>query len=254
LRVATKVTSVARHDARLVLHDALRAYKTPLGKEMRRRRPRGSTTRADVVHAALRVVDRVGIDALTIRAVATAVDVPAMSLYSHFANKEQLLDLMYAEVAQRLYADAGLQTWQAAIRALCLQIRGILLEHPRWFPLLSRRAHPMTVPLRERLLAMMAAAGIPPEDALVSLTNVSLHSIGFTMVELSLRDVGGTSSLARRFEAIREWTDEAAVASQHPATRAAFAKQGQLDLSKNFEVSVTTFLAGLEARFQSQTE
>lgn len=202
-----------------------------------------------MVDAALRVVDQVGIDALTIRAVATAVGAPAMSLYSHFANKEELLDFMYAEVALRLYADGEHPTWQAAIRALCLQIRNILLEHPRWFPLLSRPARPMAVPLRERVLAMMANAGIPPEDALVSVTNAGLHSIGFTMVELSLRDARGASSLTKRFEALRKWTDQSAAASQHPVTRAAFARLGHLDLTKTFEVSVTTFIAGLEARF-----
>lgn len=69
------------------------------------RRRRGATTQSQVVDAALAVADQVGIDRLTIRAVAKLADVPTMSLYSHFSSKDELLDLMHAEVTQRLFSD-----------------------------------------------------------------------------------------------------------------------------------------------------
>ena len=200
------------------------------------------------MNAALSVVDRVGLEGLTIRAVAAAVRAPPMSLYSRFANKEELLDLMYAEVAFRLYADAEHSTWQGAVEALCHQVRRVLLEHPRWVPLLSRPALPMAVPLRERALELMTAAGMAPEDALASLTNASLISLGLTLVELSFRGPSGASHLAERFEQLLKSTEDPRFAKQHPVTRAAFARMRHLDLSRNFAGSVSTLIQGLEAR------
>ena len=68
---------------------------------MRRQRPRGTTRPEAVVDAALKVVDEVGVDGLTIRAVAGLVGAPPMSLYTHFDNKEGLLDFMNAEISRR---------------------------------------------------------------------------------------------------------------------------------------------------------
>src|ERR1700753_1666688 len=97
---------------------------------MRRQRPRGTITQDAVTDAALVILDRSGVDGLTIRAVARQVGAPPMSLYSHFENKEQLLDLMYAEIVRRMYPDQGHGTWQSELFALCQHIRALLLEHP----------------------------------------------------------------------------------------------------------------------------
>jgi AcrR family transcriptional regulator len=184
---------------------------------------------------------------LTIRAVAAAVDCPPMSLYSHFANKEELLDLMYAEVALRLYADSEHDTWPAALEALCHQIRGVLLDHPRWLPLLSRPVFATVVPLRERILRLMSAA-FTPEDALSSVTNAALMALGLTTVELTFREPGGASALARRFERLREMTSDAIATETHPVTQTAFSKMRQLDMSQNFADCVSMFVGGLRAR------
>src|SRR5206468_1168433 len=145
----------------------------------REQRPHGATTLQAVVTAALAIVDRVGIEALTIRAVAAEVGAPPMSLYRHFSNKEELLDHMYAEISCRLYADAKQPTWQAEVFALCHQVRGILTAHPRWAPLLSRPVPPLAVALRERLLKLMIADGMSEAGAFAALSCAVLNSIGF---------------------------------------------------------------------------
>jgi AcrR family transcriptional regulator len=188
------------------------------------------------------------VEGLTIRAVAAAVDCPPRSLYSHFANKEELLDLMYAEVALRLYADSAHDTWQAALAALCHQIRGVLLDHPRWLPLLSRPAFAIAVPLRERILELMSTAAFTPEDAVSSVTNAALMALGLTTVELTFREPGGASALARRFERLREMTSEAPAPEVHAVTQTAFARMRQLDMSQNFADCVSIFVRGLQAR------
>jgi AcrR family transcriptional regulator len=200
-----------------------------------------------VIDAALSVVDNVGLERLTIRAVAAQAGVPPMSLYSHFENKENLLDLMYAEVAYRLYADGDYVTWQAAITGLCNQIRQVLLEHPAWLPLLTRPALPLAVPLREHALQLLTAAGLAPEEALASITNAGLMAIGLVMVEVAFRDAAGGSRLITRFERLQKAAaEDPSFANADPVTRAAFVRMRKLDLSQSFVGSLKTFITGLE--------
>jgi AcrR family transcriptional regulator len=171
-----------------------------------------------------------------------------MSLYTHFANKEELLNLMYAEIAFRIYADAEHQTWQDGLRALCFQVREGLLAHPKWMPLLTRPAIPLAVPLRERILTLMGAAGIPADAAISSVTKAALWALGLTMVELSFQKPDGASSLTDRLEGLRKWS--ATGATQDAVTRKAFAKMRPLDLGNTFADLVDVFVLGLETRFQ----
>ena len=220
---------------------------------MRKQRPRGSTTRQAVVEAALAVVDDVGTEAFSLRAVARRVGVAPMSLYTHFANKDELLDLMYAEVARRLYADAGHSTWQAEFVALCHQVRRVLLQHPRWTSLLSRPAPPLRVPLRERLLALLTSDGVPVREAFIAVSNAGLVSLGLTLVELTLRDSEGKSSLETRFYRLKNQSERPSPNGEDPLTHKAVAESDRFDLSDNFDAAIRAFIAGVAAGGASES-
>jgi AcrR family transcriptional regulator len=215
-------------------------------KTMRQQRPRGTTTRELVVNAALEVADRVGLDALTIRAVAGEVGAPPMSLYTHFANKEELLDLMYLELSRRLYADSGRDTWQAELSMLARHVRETLLAHPRWAPLLSRRALPVVVPVRERILRLMVESGMPSQVALSSLSSAVIVTVGLVFVELAFLEPGGTSSLAARFDGLKGLFEGERAAQFEPVTREALTGAARFDFGTTFEVAIGTLIAGLE--------
>lgn len=200
-----------------------------------------------MVSAALSVVDQVGVEAVSIRAIAKLVGAPPMSLYAHFTSKEQLLDMMYAEVARRMYADLGETTWQAELLALCAQIRRVLREHPRWAPLIARPTPPATVPLRERLLGLMVADGMAPDEAMAALTSTMLTAHGLVLAELSILGPSGGSAFAERFARIRDWVG-ARADDAHPVTRTAFSKLIRLDFDANFELTTRALIAGLDAR------
>ena len=214
---------------------------------MRKRRPRGTTTLEAIVRSALDLTDEVGLQAVTIRAVAKRADVAPMSIYTHVKNKEQLFDFMYAEVVHRLYADAGHPTWQAEYLSMCHQVRRTLLRHPRWAPLLSRPAPPMSVPLRERMLALMTADGLPLDEAFSAISHGALMSIGYALVELNFRDGDGGASLAKRFERLRQWAEQPAADESDRLTRAAIVRTNRFDLSALFAPSIRVYVSGLEA-------
>ena len=200
-----------------------------------------------VVNAALSLVDSVGLKGVTIRAVSQAVGAPPMSLYTHFASKDELLDLMHAEVSRRLYSDGGHPSWQAELAALCQHLRQLLLEHPRWIPLLSRPAAATAMPQRERLLKLFDDQGVPLQLAAAAIPSAVMMSIGWVQAEVALRDPDGRPSLTTRFERLKTYVENSPIRAEHPLTQAMFAKLPRLDLGDSFTFAVRTFIAGLEA-------
>ena len=216
-------------------------------KRMRKQRPRGSISRESVVNAALAVADRDGVERLSVRSVAAFLEAPPMSLYTHFSNKEQLLDLMYEELSRRMYAHEGHPTWQAELRALCARVRHLLSDHPRWAALLSRPAPPLAVPMREAIMKQMVADGIAATDALMGLSSAVLSSIGLVLVNATMTGADGRSALDARFEHLKKWV-ETAEGRENPQTRAAVSSQGRFVLENVCEFLVDALISGLEAK------
>jgi AcrR family transcriptional regulator len=186
------------------------------------------------VDAALALADQVGIDRLTIRAVAKLADVPTMSLYSHFSSKDELLDLMQAEVTQRLFADEQYATWQTALVAVCMRLRDVLMAHPHWVPLLSRTTSFVPPEVRERLLQLMLADGVSRAWAASALASALTVAKGLVLLELA-DTVAGPSSLVRPTLGA---APESGAASTH-------------DAAETFAVAVRTYVRGLESARQT---
>lgn len=105
-----------------------------------RRRPRLTAER--VLDAALALADEIGIDDLTIRHLAEALEVKPMTIYHHVANKDAIIDgmvdLVFAEID---LPDPDLD-WKPAIRRRCASMRVVLARH-RWAaPFMESRTSP----------------------------------------------------------------------------------------------------------------
>jgi AcrR family transcriptional regulator len=75
-------------------------------KTPRKRRPRGSLTREQVVEAALTLADEEGLEALTMPMLARRLNCGVMTTYGYVNGKEDLLDA----IAQRGLRDLHLPT------------------------------------------------------------------------------------------------------------------------------------------------
>ena len=220
---------------------------------MRRQRPRGTTTREDIVGAALAVIDTVGVDRLTIRSVAKHAGAPPMSLYTHFSNKSELLELIYAEFTRRLYGDPSPAVkWQDDLLDLCLRIRGLLIEHPRWIALLSGPAMPAVVPRRERILEKMERDGMAPEAALAALTSALTTTLGLSVLDAILRAPDGEDALTKHWDRLRDWS-ETSQREDNRLTRAAVSKLRRLNHEENFLLVIRSLIAGLAANRAGRT-
>lgn len=65
-------------------------------------------SREQAVRTALDLLDDVGLDGLTLRALAARLDVQAPALYWHFTGKQDLLDEMATQLWRDVLAAAGL--------------------------------------------------------------------------------------------------------------------------------------------------
>ena len=93
---------------------------------------RSPLTRERVLKAAVRLADREGIEAVSMRRLGTELGIEAMSLYTHVRGKDDLLDGMIELVIREIpiHRDGG---WKVALRTTILAARAVVLRHP-WAP------------------------------------------------------------------------------------------------------------------------
>src|SRR5438067_1588278 len=93
-------------------------------------RPRGRLTRERVLRAAIALTDQRGVAALSMRKLGQELEVEAMSLYNHVANKGDLLDGM----VDLFFGEIGLPPrggdWKTAMRQRAVAARAVLGRHP----------------------------------------------------------------------------------------------------------------------------
>lgn len=98
---------------------------------------RSPLSRHRVLESALELVDAGGLDDLSMRKLAAELDVEAMSLYKHFAKKDELLgglaELVWAEVAAASPPDVD---WAAWLRTFGHAVRDAIHRHPRAMPVM----------------------------------------------------------------------------------------------------------------------
>src|SRR5215468_5649586 len=87
-------------------------------------------TRAAVVDRALRLADADGLDALTIRKLATELGVTPMALYWHFRSKDDLLEALAERVWSEIDTDIDPGTsWLNQLRGLLESLLRVLRAH-----------------------------------------------------------------------------------------------------------------------------
>lgn len=84
-----------------------------------------------VVAAAIAVADAEGLDAVTMRRVATELRVAPMTLYTYVPGKAELLDLMLDDVYRRMPRPGrGARDWRTRLTAVADRNRALFTAHP----------------------------------------------------------------------------------------------------------------------------
>ncbi|HEV3354861.1 MAG TPA: TetR family transcriptional regulator [Acidimicrobiales bacterium] len=142
-------------------------------------------SRRKTLEVALDIVDEEGLDALSIRRLATELKVNGASLYHHFANKDEIL----AGVAQLALADVRTPTdpdaeWREWLLRNVLGYRQALKMHPHLIPVLVKR-HPLRIGLAEHnaSAALLAVKGVPRGAILPVLEALEQLAIGSVLYD-----------------------------------------------------------------------
>ncbi|WP_339127745.1 TetR/AcrR family transcriptional regulator [Streptomyces sp. f51] len=161
-------------------------------------------SRERIVEAAFVVLDRSGLDKLSMRQVAAELDVAVSALYAYVRSKDDLLELMYT----RLFASFTLpepdpERWREQVREYARSWRRRLLSH-RDMARISMAHVPFTaelLPYVEALLAIFRTAGLPDRIAAEAGDLISTYIDGFVLEEGMWQDraaqQSGGGSLAR---------------------------------------------------------
>lgn len=153
---------------------------------MTSKRPRPELTRERVVHAALRIVDRDGLDALTMRALGRELGADPMAAYHHLPNKAAVLDGVVEAVWSELELPVGDdEPWQAQLEHIAVAVRDTLRRHPNALPILATRPN-VSAPgfrLTNRTLGVVLDAGLPPDEALAFVNAAGEFLLGHALAE-----------------------------------------------------------------------
>ena len=132
--------------------------------------PRAPLSRDAIVDAALRVIDREGLDAASMRRVAQELGTAPSALYWHVRNKDELLQLALDRVIGEIelpLLDPG--NWQEQLKQLAREMRRVLTRHGDLarVTLGSIPASPNALVVIEWAHALLRGAGLP--DRIVAL-------------------------------------------------------------------------------------
>lgn len=176
---------------------------------------RETLTREKVLHAALALADQEGLDGLSMRRLATTLNVQAMSLYNHVASKSDLLDGIAELVFDQVELPDPEMAWPEQVRAVALSMYRAFSRHlPVAVALITDQANPATVRALEpfdRLAGALFQAGFDgrrARQALGAVTDLVFGSLlistgGFTGDADGQLSQSDTSAYLRRIDPAR---------------------------------------------------
>jgi AcrR family transcriptional regulator len=158
----------------------------------------------------MRIADREGLDAVSMRRVAAELGTGAASLYRYVATREDLLDLMADAAGGEYTLPEPSGDWLADLVAVGEQSRAILRRHPWLAGLVITRPvlGPNGIALLEHVLTVLAPH---PADVAAKLEAFAMLN-GITALFVQ-REIAGGSALAGRNAA---YLQHAATSGEHP--------------------------------------
>jgi AcrR family transcriptional regulator len=215
-------------------------------------------TRDRIIRTAVAVADAEGMTALTMRRLATELDVAVMSLYRHVSNKDDLMVLMADHVlGEAVHLEAMPAAWRARIEAVARAFWRVMKAHP-WLPSVMSLVRPPMVPNgmtnTERIMRTVRDLGFDAPTALYVAVSIAGLLVGVgSSVQLELeaqRETGLTSDQFMQAQA-DVFTDLAR--ERFPTLFEASSIPGfDLSLDDIYEYGVGLMLDGLAQRIPAQ--
>ena len=163
-----------------------------------RRGPRRSLSEGEILDTALDLLDEGGVNAASVRGIAARLGVAPNAVYTYFPDKaavvRALVERLLGEVNHDVFADRT-QPWRSRVEGLALELRERLAIHPGAVPLVigGPMDGPHALALNERLLEVLADAGLRPDDRARAAYLLIVYVFG--SIALDTADVGAPGPL-----------------------------------------------------------
>ena len=139
------------------------------------------------------LADDIGVDALTIRKLATALNVKPMTIYHYVPNKGSIIDGMVDEVFNEIDLPPVNTDWKIAIRKRSTSARAVLGKHPWAVPLMESRRTPGPATLQHHnaVLGCLRSGGLSVEMTAHAYAVIDAFIYGFAIQEASMPATSG---------------------------------------------------------------
>jgi len=200
--------------------------------------PRPHLSRERIALAAIELIDRDGLESLSMRRLGAALGVEAMSVYRHFPSKAALLDLVAETLLGELELPPPTAEWRGAFRESARAYRALLLRHPNAIPLLAtlQLTNAGATRAAGSIMALLRGIGLDAQAALSVFSSIVSYVVGFAFWE--------TGTAPFRTDPARG--PIALPADADPYLVALAPELAKADCTDSFEMGLDLFIGGLE--------
>jgi AcrR family transcriptional regulator len=139
-----------------------------------------------IARAALKLIDRHGLEAFSMHKLSASLGCETMSLYHHLKSRGEVMDAVAGLLMAQIQAPPE-GTWQGRLRGFAHSYRAVALQHPRAFNLLATRPvnRPAGFSMLESASATLRSAGFGPERAAKLVLLVGCWCNGALLAEIA---------------------------------------------------------------------
>ena len=206
-------------------------------------------SRPRIVRTALGLVDEKGLAALTMRALATELEVSPMALYNHVQDKDELVDLMVDLMVAEVDTSVTEGDWLTQLRALVCSYHQALAAHQQLARVYSGRIRigPHGLLVIERAIALLLEGGFAPSEASDAFFALFTYTAGFQqMGQIAPVRAGPTGQETGYYPPLSS--------EQIPAITTVSPHLDGLHRPGRFDYGLDLLLAGLQAKAATAAE
>jgi AcrR family transcriptional regulator len=205
-------------------------------------------SRERIVRAAIRLADADGLDAVSLRKVATALEVGPMRLYGYIDSKQELLDLMVDAVHAEIRPSGD--GWREVLRSLAEATRHAAHEHEWLADLLGGRPQLGPNALAGGEIVAAALGGVDVDAVMPVAGAVNAYVIGAVRREIAERRAERATGLdKKRWQALLgPYLERAFATGRYPALETVVRDAAHLNADETFRIGLDCLLDGIEAR------
>jgi AcrR family transcriptional regulator len=225
----------------------------------KRGREQPALSREQIVAEAIRLLDKEGLETLSMRNLGKQLGAGATSLYRHVANKDELIELVIDEVYGEIVVPevAEPAEWRASAEVCTKSVRAMILRHPWVASVLGQIGTsylgPNVMQMSDRMLALFEKAGFGLEEADLALSAVISYVIGW-----GVNEAAWMTAIARSGLTESEWTERMGptaleAAQNYPRLRRLYEKAAALNTGveereDGFTYGLARVLDGIQAK------